>query len=114
MAWMWRTSPRHSSWATTIRHEPARRSPRCTASRTSARLSGSDNGPVGAVVAVLEVQRGRVPADRDADVVDGRDQVVQPCRLQRAGLDDLAPAAQVTALDAVGDHAAKALSVNDG
>jgi hypothetical protein len=63
------------------------------------------------LVAVLELQRGRVTAERDADVVDGGNKIVEDGRLERAGLDDLPLSAHVAALDAVGDARADALGV---
>ena len=69
---------------------------------------GRADGPVQPVGAVLELERGRVAAERDAGVVDGDDEIVELRAVERAGLDDLAPAAEVAGLDAVGDEAADA------
>jgi hypothetical protein len=67
---------------------------------------GKLDGPVRAVAAVLEVQRDRVAADRDADVIDGRDEIVELRAGEGAGFDDFTPAAEVAGFDAVGDQAA--------
>ena len=75
---------------------------------------GQVDRPAQAVVGVLERQRRRIAPDRDPGVIDGRDQVIETRRLQRRGLDDLAPAAEVSTLDVVRDDAAQALAFNSG
>src|SRR4051794_175272 len=68
--------------------------------------------PVQPVVALLDLERAGMPADRNADVVDGRDEVVEADAAQGGRLDDLFPAAEVAALDAIGDAPADAPAVD--
>jgi hypothetical protein len=70
------------------------------------------HAPVQPVVTVLQLEGAGVPADRDAGVIDGRDEVVEVRAPERRRLDDLPPAAHVAALGAVGDTAAQALAVD--
>src|SRR4051794_26949470 len=69
---------------------------------------------MGAVVAVLDLERGRVAPGRNADVVDGGDEVVQSCVAQGTRSDDLLPAAEVAGFHAVRDDAAQPAAVDAG
>src|SRR5690349_21585299 len=68
--------------------------------------------PMQTVSAFLEVECRRIPADRNARMVDGGDEVVELCTSKRSGFDDLPPSAHVPRLHAVGDAAADLLSLD--
>jgi len=55
--------------------------------------------PMQTVSAFLEVECRRIPADRNARMVDGGDEVVELCTSKRSGFDDLPPSAHVPGLD---------------
>ena len=61
------------------------------------------DAPVQAVLPVLDLQRAGMSADRNASVIDGRDETVEARVAQRPRLDHFAEAAEVAALDAVRD-----------
>src|SRR5687768_14945534 len=68
---------------------------------------GRLNAPMEAVVAVLELERAREAAEWHAPVVDGQHEVIELRALQSTRFDHLTPAAEIAALDAVGDDAAE-------
>lgn len=55
--------------------------------------------PVHAVVAILELEGAGVAGERDAAVVDGRDELVEARAVERAAVDDLSPS-EVAGFDA--------------
>jgi hypothetical protein len=75
---------------------------------------GEPDGPVQAIRLVLELQGAGIAAERDPGVIDTRDEVVELRVGQAAGVEDLAEAAEVAALDVVGDEAAQAAAVDLG
>ena len=93
------------SRATTIRHDDAAQIAAADGLGPRPRGLGQLTGPVQTVRAVLDRQRPGVAAERHAGVIDASRRGRRGRGAQAAGGHDLAPAAEVAALDAERDRA---------